>query len=169
MSSPAPLSRRDWLARALGGAAAIALAGPDALAAATAALTAPPTLVTVHKDKSCACCEKWVTHMRASGFRVVVHDEPNVDAVKDEFGVPRALRSCHTARVGGYLVEGHVPASDVKRLMSSRPRVLGLAVPGMPVGTPGMEMPRGAESYEVLSFDARGATKVFARHEGKNL
>ena len=169
MSSPAPLTRRQWLARALGGAAAVALTGPDLLGAAAATLAPPPpTLVTVHKDEGCACCEKWVTHMRANGFRVVVHDEADVDAVKDQLGVPRGVRSCHTARVGGYLVEGHVPASDIRRLMSARAKVVGLAVPGMPVGTPGMEMARGAESYEVLSFDARGATKVFARHQGKN-
>lgn len=164
MSDPTSLSRRAWLAQAFGAAAAFALTGPAALAAAAAPLDAP-TLVTVHKDKSCLCCEKWVAHMRSSGFRVVVRDEKDLDAVKDQLGVPVALRSCHTARVGSYLVEGHVPATDVRRMLTTRAKVVGLAVPGMPVGTPGMEIPgRPAERYDVLSFDARGKTQVFAKH-----
>ena len=154
-----PISRRDWLARALGGAAVLVVAGPSALAAAP-----PATLVTVHKDRSCQCCEKWIAHMRASGFRVVVRDEADIDGVKDQLGVPAGVRSCHTALVGGYLVEGHVPASDVRKLLGARPKVVGLAVPGMPGGTPGMEGPRGAERYEVLSFDSRGRTQLYARH-----
>jgi hypothetical protein len=102
--------------------------------------------------------------MRASGFKVEVRDEKDIDGVKDQLGVPKGVRSCHTALVGGYLVEGHVPASDVRKLLDTRPKVVGLAVPGMPSGTPGMEGPRGAERYEVLSWDARGATKLYARH-----
>ena len=160
MSDAVRLTRREWLARALASTAAITLGGEQALAATLA----PPTLVTVHKDKSCSCCEKWVTHMRASGFRVVVRDEADLDAVKDKLGVPGPLRSCHTALVGGYLIEGHVPASDVRRVVSTRPKIVGLAVPGMPTGTPGMEGPRGPERYEVLSFDARGKTAVYAKH-----
>lgn len=161
MSKTSSLTRREWLARAFGTAAALAVTGPAALAAALPA----PTLVTVHKDKSCQCCEKWVTHMRSSGFRVVVRDEKDLDAVKDQLGVPVALRSCHTARVGSYLVEGHVPAADVRRMLTTRAKVVGLAVPGMPVGTPGMEIPgRAAERYDVLSFDSRGKTQVFAKH-----
>jgi len=163
MSDSAPLSRRDWLARALGGAALLALSGRAALAE-LAPSGALPT-VTVHKDRSCTCCEKWIAHMRASGFTVTVRDEANIDAVKDQLGVPAAVRSCHTALVGGYLVEGHVPAADVKRLLAQRMKVVGLAVPGMPTGTPGMEIPgRAAETYQVLSFDSRGGTKVFAKH-----
>lgn len=156
------LSRRDFLTRVLGGAATLAVAGPARLAAAAAA--APPTLVTVHKDASCGCCEKWVSHMRASGFRVDVRDQADVDGVKDSLGVPKGVRSCHTALVGGYLVEGHVPASDVKKLLATRPKVVGLAVPGMPSGTPGMEGAGRAGRYEVLSWDARGQTKLYARH-----
>lgn len=162
MSAPRSLTRREWLARAIGGAAVLAVAGPAGLAGAS--ITPPATLVTVHKDRSCQCCEKWVTHMRASGFKVVVRDEADIDAVKDQLGVPAGVRSCHTALVGGYLVEGHVPATDVRRLLGTRARVVGLAVPGMPSGTPGMEGPRGAERYEVVSFDARGQTKLFAKH-----
>jgi hypothetical protein len=154
------LTRRAWLARTLGGAAAIAVAGPARFAAALV----PPTPITVHKDASCGCCEKWISHMRASGFRVDVRDEKDIDGVKDQLGVPKGVRSCHTALVGGYLVEGHVPASDVRKLLDTRPRVVGLAVPGMPSGTPGMEGPRGAQPYEVLSWDARGATKLYAKH-----
>jgi hypothetical protein len=146
--------------RALGGTAALAVAGPARIAAA---LT-PPTLVTVHKDVSCSCCEKWVSHMRASGFNVVVRDEADLDGVKDQLGVPKGVRSCHTALVGGYLVEGHVPASDVKRLLATRAKLVGLAVPGMVTGSPGMEGPGGAKPYEVLSFDSMGRTKLYARH-----
>jgi hypothetical protein len=165
MSDSAPLSRREWLARALGGAALLAVSGRTALAEGASAARAPLPSVTVHKDRSCTCCEKWISHMRASGFTVAVRDEANIDAVKDQLGVPAAVRSCHTALVGGYLVEGHVPAADVKRLLAQRARVVGLAVPGMPTGTPGMEIPgRAAEKYEVLSFDSRGTTKLFARH-----
>lgn len=168
MSDPTPLSRRQWLASALGGVAALAVTGraASALAAATGAPPdAPLPAVTVHKDASCSCCEKWIAHMRSSGFTVTVRDEADIDAVKDELGVPAALRSCHTAVVGGYLVEGHVPAADVKRLLRTRARVAGLAVPGMPTGTPGMEIPgRRPDRYTVLAFDARGATKSFASH-----
>lgn len=166
MSDSTSLSRREWLAAALGGAAALVATGRTATAlAAGAASAAPLPTVTVHKDESCSCCEKWVAHMRTSGFTVNVRDEADVDAVKDQLGVPTALRSCHTAVVGGYLVEGHVPAADVKRLLSTRAKVVGLAVPGMPTGTPGMEIPgRPADRYEVLSFDARGTTKTFAKH-----
>lgn len=155
-----PLTRRDFLARSFGAAAVIAVAGPARLAAALV----PPTLVTVHKDASCGCCEKWVSHMRASGFNVVVRDEADIDGVKDQLGVPKGVRSCHTALVGGYLVEGHVPASDVKRLLATRAKLVGLAVPGMVTGSPGMEGPGGAKRYEVLSFDSRGRTKLYARH-----
>ena len=150
------LSRRDFLSAA----ALLAALGPSRLAAALA----PATPITVHKDASCGCCEKWITHMRANGFKVEVRDEKDIDGVKDQLGVPKGVRSCHTALVGGYLVEGHVPASDVRKLLDTRPKVVGLAVPGMPSGTPGMEGPRGAERYEVLSWDARGATKLYARH-----
>ena len=161
-----PLSRRGWLALVARGAAAAsagALVGRDA-AAAAASTIAPPTPIMVHKDASCRCCEKWVAHLSANGFRPTVRDEANMDAVKRTLGVPAALQSCHTAVVGGYLVEGHVPAADIRRMLATRPKIVGLAVPGMVTGSPGMEMPgQPADHYDIVAFDAAGRTKVMRR------
>jgi hypothetical protein len=122
-----------------------------------------PTTLTVFKSPSCGCCSKWVDHVKAAGFAVVVHDEEDMDPIK--LGVPSDLRSCHTAQVDGYLIEGHVPAEDIKRLLAARPKVAGLAVPGMPKSTPGMATPGApAEPYTVVSFQKDGATQVYARH-----
>ena len=168
-----PLSRRGWLAllaRGAAAASALTLLGRDASAAlatgATSGATdAPPTPIMVHKDASCGCCEHWVTHLRANGFQPTVRDEKSMETVKQTLGVPAALQSCHTAVVGGYLVEGHVPAADIRRMLATRPKIVGLAVPGMVTGSPGMEMPgRAAEKYDVLAFDAAGKTRVFAKH-----
>ncbi|MEJ7810224.1 MAG: DUF411 domain-containing protein [Gemmatimonadaceae bacterium] len=142
-----------------GQVAAAPAGGPHS---ATAAL--PDTLtVTVYKSPSCGCCKNWVEHMRANGFRVATVDRDEFTDVKREHGVGEALESCHTALVGGYVVEGHVPAADVRRLLLERPAVLGIAAPGMPMGSPGMEGPR-TDRYDVVSFDKSGATKVFASH-----
>ena len=124
-----------------------------------------PTPITVYKSSTCDCCTKWVDHIRANGFSPVVHDQEEMDALKDEMGVPPDVRSCHTAIVDKYLIEGHVPASDIRRLLADRPRTLGLAVPGMPPLTPGMA-PAGVKpkDFEVISFQPNGSTKVFARH-----
>lgn len=124
-----------------------------------------PTPITVYKSSTCDCCTKWVDHIRASGFSPVVHDQEEMDALKDEMGVPPDVRSCHTAIVDKYLIEGHVPASDIRRLLADRPKTLGLAVPGMPPLTPGMA-PAGVKpkDFEVISFQPNGSTKVFARH-----
>jgi hypothetical protein len=124
-----------------------------------------PRVLTVYKDPSCGCCTKWVEHLRASGLNPTVHDRTDMDALKDSLGVPAALRSCHTAVAGTYVIEGHVPAADLTRLVSSAPKgVLGLAVPGMPAGSPGMEMGGRRDSYDVIAFHANGKTTVFARH-----
>jgi hypothetical protein len=120
------------------------------------------TLV-VYKSPTCGCCTNWVEHMRQAGFTVVVHDTDEVQSVKDESGVPTALRGCHTALVGKYVIEGHVPASDVRRLLREHPAVAGLAVPGMPAGSPGMESAT-SERYEVMTFGGPGAQKVYASH-----
>jgi hypothetical protein len=122
----------------------------------------------VYKDPECGCCEQWVAHMAAAGFRPAVHDVADLAAVKARLGVPAALHACHTATVGGVLVEGHVPAADVRRFLAARPRVRGtpargLAAPGMPAGSPGMEGPR-PERYVVVAFGAGGATVPFASH-----
>lgn len=127
--------------------------------------TGPATPITVYKSASCGCCAKWVDHLKESGFAPAVHDEGDMDAVKDEMGVPKDLRSCHTALLDRYLIEGHVPAADLRRLLAERPAVAGLAVPGMPKGTPGMAMPgEPHEAYEVVSFTRGGQTRLFARH-----
>lgn len=121
--------------------------------------------VVATKDPSCGCCEAWVKHLRDEGFRVQVVNAP-VNPVKARLGVPRELASCHTAQVGGYVIEGHVPASAIKRLLSEKPSATGLAVPGMPVGSPGMEV-EGVEpaTYEVVLFGPGGRT-TFARFRG---
>lgn len=118
--------------------------------------------VVVYKSPWCGCCEGWVDHMRASGFEVTVREQEDLTAIKRLSGVPEKLESCHTAFVGGYAIEGHVPAGAIERLLAERPPVRGLAVPGMPIGSPGME---GAdpEPYEVMTFTQGGATTVYER------
>ena len=120
------------------------------------------TLV-VYKSASCGCCRNWVEHMQQAGFTVVVHDMDDVQTVKDASGVPAAFRACHTAVIGKYVIEGHVPASDVRRLLREHPAVAGLAVPGMPAGSPGMESAT-AERYDVVTFGGPGAQRVYASH-----
>ena len=119
--------------------------------------------MTVWKTPWCGCCEAWVAHMRANGFAVTVEEAPDLEPVKRMAGVAPDLQSCHTAVVEGYTVEGHVPAADVKRLLAERPKAKGLAAPGMPVGSPGMEQGGTTERYDVVLFGPDGRT-VFARH-----
>ena len=123
---------------------------------------ADPAQVHVYKSPTCGCCSKWIDHLRRNGFSVRATDVPDVTPIKLENGVPLRLASCHTAFAGGYIVEGHVPAEDLRRLLSERPAISGLAVPGMPIGSPGMEGPN-PEHYKVLSFGAGGVT-VFSEH-----
>jgi len=120
------------------------------------------SLVTVYKSPACGCCGEWVKHIRANGFRVEALDVADVTPIRRRYGVPEELASCHTAVVGGYAIEGHVPADDIKRLLRERPRVRGLAVPGMVVGSPGMEQ-GPPQPYATLAFDDRGS-RVFMRH-----
>lgn len=120
--------------------------------------------VVVYKDPNCGCCGKWADHLRENGFEVREVATREMDLVKSEAGVPRALGSCHTALVGGYVIEGHVPASDVRRLLTEKPELVGVSAPGMPLGSPGMEGPYPAERYDVVGFDAQGKTMVFSRH-----
>ena len=124
--------------------------------------------VTVYKSATCNCCAKWVDHMKQSGFSVKTLDMPNVRSIKDKLGVPQQLRSCHTAYVGGEVVEGHVPASVVKQyLKADSARAQGLAVPGMPVGSPGMEVEgRPAQPYQVIAFRGDGRVSVYSRQNG---
>lgn len=133
-----------------------------------AALAAQPSrvLVEVWKDPECGCCKEWVSHLEAAGFAVKVHENGN-EAMRARLGMPQKLASCHTALVGGYAVEGHVPASDVRRLLKDKPQAVGLTVPGMPVGSPGMD---GAiygsrrDPYEVLLVLKSGETRVYAAY-----
>jgi hypothetical protein len=119
--------------------------------------------VVVSRDPSCGCCGAWAEHLRRAGFPVEIVETANVNAVKQRLGVPTDLASCHTAEVQGYVIEGHVPASAILRLLEERPQAIGLAVPGMPIGSPGMEGGR-PETYEVLLFGAQRRT--FARYTG---
>ena len=141
----------------------------EAVATETVADAAPPAMqwprMIVHKSATCGCCAAWVEHVQQAGFEVEVRNEENLFAVKEKLGVPLDKASCHTAEIGGYFVEGHVPADDIKRLLKEKPKAKGLALPGMPVGSPGMEVPgMQAEPYGVELVDASGNTSVFANH-----
>lgn len=123
-----------------------------------------PTMM-VYKSPTCGCCSKWVDYLRAQGMEVKTQDMEDMRSIKERFGVPDKLASCHTAVVGGYVVEGHVPIEDIRRLLQERPNATGITVPGMPIGSPGMEVEgRPADAYQVVQFDAQGTTKVFATH-----
>ena len=125
----------------------------------------PRPTIDVYKSATCGCCSKWVEHLQASGFTVRTTNREDLADLKAKHGVPRRVQSCHMAVVNGYVVEGHVPAGDVQRLLKERPTILGLAVPGMPIGSPGMEMSgRKPQPFEVLAFDKDGQTRVFASH-----
>lgn len=135
-------------------------------AAATMPLHAGVTDLVVTKDPACGCCEAWVAHLREAGFAVEVREATPeaLSALKARLGIGPSLTSCHTAEAGGYWVEGHVPAEDVARLLSERPKAAGLAVPGMPVGSPGMEVGNTREPFDVLLVGLDGSTEVFARY-----
>lgn len=117
--------------------------------------------IVVYKSPSCGCCKAWVNHLQENGFSVEVHDKEDMNPIKVDREVPRHLQSCHTAEVGGYVVEGHVPADLITRLLQEKPKVKGVAVPGMPMGSPGMEGPR-KDAYQVLTFQEDGSTTVYA-------
>ena len=119
--------------------------------------------VVVYKDPSCQCCGQWARHMRQSGFTVSVNSVEDMTPVKADAGIPEAMESCHTAFIDGYVIEGHVPARDVKRMLEQRPAIKGLAVPGMPQSAPGMDIPE-YEPFSVLAFDAKGMTSIFASY-----
>ena len=125
-----------------------------------------PSSVEVWKSATCKCCGAWVKHLEANGFAVTVNDADTsvLAALKRQAGISDKLASCHTAKIGGYVVEGHVPSSDIKRLVTERPDAIGLTVPGMPVGSPGMEQGDEFEPYDVLLIKRDGATEVFAKH-----
>lgn len=119
--------------------------------------------VEVFKSPYCGCCGKWVEHLRQSGFQVNTHDVDDVTAARKKMGMPDRLGSCHTAKIGGYVVEGHVPAADIQRLLKEKPRALGLAVPSMPQGSPGMDSTKPTP-YQTLLVRTDGTTQVFTQH-----
>lgn len=120
--------------------------------------------VVVYKNPSCGCCSKWVKHLQVNGFMVEVHDVPDVSVIRDKVGIPAALGSCHTAMVNGYVIEGHVPAADIRKLLTERPTARGLVVTGMPVGSPGMEEGSTKESYPVLLLNTDGSQRVYSQY-----
>ena len=130
----------------------------------TLAAAAPQALVVdVYKSPDCGCCGAWVEHLRQAGFQVHSHDVGDVPGTRARLGMPERYGSCHTAKVGNYLVEGHVPAADIRRLLKEQPKALGLAAPGMPPGSPGMEGPR-SQPYDVLLVQPGGSATVYAHH-----
>jgi hypothetical protein len=157
------ITRRAFLVRASGLFAAV-IAG-QRLEAQARRWIGKPTPITIYKSSSCECCAKWVSYLRDNGFAPEIHDEDDMSAVKSQLGVPAGVQSCHTAVVGKYLIEGHVPAPEISRLMKQQPSVAGLAVPGMPSNTPGMA-PAGSKvtGFEVVAFQLDGTTKSFARY-----
>jgi len=120
----------------------------------------------VYKSPTCGCCAKWVQYMQANGFTATVTDLTDMASIKTQNGVPARAQSCHTTLVGGYVIEGHVPVEDVRRLLKEKPAVVGLAAPGMPAGSPGMDVPN-SPPYDVVSFDKNGKTTAFATHTPK--
>ena len=131
------------------------------------AATSPSPRVTVYKTSSCGCCRLWVDHMKANGFEVQAMDVSAADvrAVSKAAGLPEDGSSCHTAKVGNYVVEGHVPAADIKRMLKEKPAIAGIAAPGMPMGSPGMEQGNTKEPYDVVAFTKDGKMTVYAKHK----
>ena len=136
--------------------AALAALSPRAFAQET-------PLVEVWRSPTCGCCGAWVKHLQENGFATKVHMVDDTSAMRRAMGIPEALGSCHTAKVGGYAIEGHVPASDIRRLLAQRPKARGLAAPGMPAGSPGMDLPN-SPPYEVVLVQEDGKASVYARH-----
>ena len=141
--------------------AGVVVAAVAVIASAQTPSSAAPT-VTVYKSATCGCCGKWIAHLREAGFTVVAYNTDDLPSVRNNMGVPFRLTSCHTARVGHYVVEGHVPADLIRKLLALQPTLAGLAVPGMVTGSPGMEGP-GAQRYDVIAWDREGRTSVYAR------
>ena len=164
---PLPPNRRAFLLSAaqLGVASLATVVGARLLDAQPSpkkgAAALPP--MTVYKDPNCGCCTEWVAHVRKAGFVVTVRDTADMASVKSSFGVPSSLESCHTARVGAYAIEGHVPADVIQKLLREQPAAArGLAVPGMPMGSPGMDQGSQKDAYDVVLFDKAGKTRVYA-------
>ena len=149
----------------IGFAAALFLSGGEVQEQEAPAIADGKLEVVMYKNEGCQCCTKWAAHMNEEEFAVIEKPVPNLNEIKAQKGITRELASCHTALVDGYIVEGHVPVEDVQRLLEERPDAIGLTVPGMPIGSPGMEIPgRDADNYDVLLIAKDGSTTVFASH-----
>ena len=127
---------------------------------------AEPVEIMVYRSPTCGCCSKWIAHLKENNFKVEDIVTKDVQTIKDKYGVPKAMASCHTAIVNGYVVEGHVPANDIKALLKIKPSIVGISVPGMPVGTPGMEMGNRKDAYKVVGFDKNNQYQIFNSYEG---
>jgi len=156
------MQRRNFLL-----ASTLALALPLAHAATKKTKAAAPTtpaLITVYKSPTCGCCAHWIEHLQEAGFETKVINSEDMDAIKLAQRVPNEMMSCHTGVVDGYFIEGHVPAEDIKKLLTQRPKARGLAVPGMPMGSPGMEMEGHVDVYSVYLVQADGSADVYSHH-----
>jgi hypothetical protein len=151
------MNRRTWIRTAAAGGAVLLVGTPSF------ALGARPIRMVIYKSPTCGCCKKWVDHVKAAGFTTEVHDVDDVTPIKKKHGLPDELASCHTALVEGYVIEGHVPADLVQKLLKQKPALAGLAAPGMPMGSPGMEVGGQKDPYDIIAFDRKGKTSVYAR------
>jgi hypothetical protein len=161
-----PRTMKSFIARSARAALIVAVAVCAPVAHGQQKPVAAKPHLTVYKSPTCGCCAKWVEYMQANGFTAAVTNMPDVAPVKAQRGVPARLASCHTTLVGGYVIEGHVPVEDVRRLLQEKPAVVGLAAPGMPAGSPGMDVPN-SPPYDVVSFDKDGRVRVYANHRPK--
>jgi hypothetical protein len=159
---------REGAAASAADSAAVVAAAPDGAPSSASADAVAPTSgsadeIVVYRSESCGCCKAWEEHLRESGFTVVDRVTEDLTEVKATFQVPGQLQSCHTATIGGYVVEGHVPADLIRKMLAEKPQVAGIAVPGMPMGSPGMEQGGAKDPYDVLLFEKTGSTRVYAR------
>ncbi|HJP22769.1 MAG: DUF411 domain-containing protein [Alphaproteobacteria bacterium] len=154
------ISRRSLIAAAI---AAVIVAGAGGWYLTSAGPSRAEADIVVYKSPWCGCCGSWVEHLRRNGFSVAVEEREDMDPIKERYGVSPRHQSCHTARVDGYTIEGHVPAREIKRLLTERPQAQGLAVPGMPIGSPGMEQDGQRDRYAVILWGDQGS-QVFAKY-----
>lgn len=133
---------------------------------ASLAVVGKPIDIVVYRSRLCGCCGKWLEHLQENNFNVREIRTGELKAIQDKYGVPQELASCHTAIVEGYVVEGHVPVDDIKKLLQTKPKIIGIAVPAMPIGTPGMEMGDEKEAYDVMSFDRENHFQIFNSYKG---
>jgi hypothetical protein len=126
-----------------------------------------PVDIVVYRSPTCECCGRWLEHLKKNKFNVQEIVADDVQAIKNKYSVPEAMASCHTAIVDGYVIEGHVPANDIMKLLKNKPKIIGIAVPGMPSGTPGMEMGDRKDAYNVMSFDKENHYEIFNSYKGK--